>query len=73
MKTCKECKLYRIQCTFNTSFIPDHIPQVQREQYIEAYYEESQHHKTCEEYEGWEAFVEEHKVSVICKDIQDGR
>lgn len=48
---CNNCKLWRKNCTLNTNFIPEYLPQSQRDKWIEAWYEQAQYDEACEEFE----------------------
>jgi hypothetical protein len=69
MKKCKDCNLWRKNCTFNIKFLPSHIPQEQREKWIDKWYEKAQYDETCDEFKELERFVDKHKIDIEFKDI----
>jgi hypothetical protein len=66
---CKDCKLWRKNCTFNIKFLPPHIPQEQREKWIEIWYTKAQYDETCDEYKSLEYFVDKHKIDIEFRDL----
>lgn len=68
-KKCKDCKLWRKNCTLNTRFIPKYLPEEQRTKWTEAWYEKAQYDETCDEYKDLEYFVDTHKIDIEFKDL----